>query len=103
MLDDSLQQTRIRGKRALTRAVQELAWADDLVIGRIDWTPDPENAAGSTQPVEEYLLTVLTDADEVQERIPRELLEQLGNPQAGGTDPVHIKERLRPLIAGLRH
>lgn len=98
---DPHRQNRIRGKRAIARALQEIAWANDLVIGRIDWTPDPEQA-GTPSTQEAYLLTLLTDAVEVQERFTGTTLEEAGDPHRASLDPAGIKARLRPLIASLR-
>ncbi|MEJ2509177.1 MAG: hypothetical protein P8009_06820 [Gammaproteobacteria bacterium] len=83
---------RARGKQAIALAAQELAWARNIPLGRIDWTPDPEMEEGTASA---YLLTLLTDAHEVQETLTGEFLD------SGWQDRTRLKEALAPLIDAL--
>lgn len=96
MSDTTEAPRRTRGKHAITLAAQELAWARDIPLGRIDWTPDPEMEDEADR-ASSYLLTLLTDANEAQETFPADFLE------SGWQDRARLKERLGPLVDALEN
>lgn len=59
-MSENEKEARMQGKRAVNMLVQDLAWAADEPLDRIDWDPDPEVEAAN-RPADEYQLILATD------------------------------------------
>jgi hypothetical protein len=84
MATQETMQARIRGRDAIDRKAQELAWQHELVLGRLDWRPNPELEEPDTD-TDRYQLTLASDAGTAQYTISAADLE---NP-AVEDGPVH--------------
>lgn len=89
-------QTRIKGKQSIDSAAQELAWAENVPLGRIDWQPDPELELQGV-PADKYLLTLMTDAGAAQGQLSAALVERAPDGRDG-----ELKQILDRLVADLR-
>jgi hypothetical protein len=96
MTDAGPLQTRIKGKQSIDTTAQEMAWAANVPLGRIDWQPDPELERQGV-PADNYLLTLTTDAGEAQGRLSAALVERIPD----GRDD-ELKKILDRLVEDLR-
>jgi len=96
MAESTPVQRRLKGKKSINMAAQELAWSADVPLGRIDWHPDPEteDAGAATQT---YLVTLLTDAGEAHGTVPATLVEKAPDARDGT-----LKDILDRMIAELQ-
>lgn len=89
--------TRIEGKQSIDSAAQEMAWAANVPLGRIDWQPDPELEPWHTR-ADSYLLTLTTAGSQAQGQLPGMLVERV--PDARDEE---LKKILDRLVGDLRH
>ncbi|HKJ09376.1 MAG TPA: hypothetical protein VKA76_09845 [Gammaproteobacteria bacterium] len=100
MAETSPLQARIKGKQSIDTTAQELAWAANVPLGRIDWQPDPELESRGV-PADDYLLTLTTDAGEAQGRLSAALVERV--PDSRDDELKRILDRLVDDLRRQRH
>ncbi len=88
---------RIKGAKHVAQCAQEMGWAMNEPLGRIDWQPDPETEAKDNL-AEAYLLTLATDRRHVHQTISADTLERLAIAK-----DAEVNALIEDLVTGLKH
>lgn len=81
-MSENEKEARMRGKRAINMLAQDLAWAADEPVDRIDWDPDPEVEAAD-HPAAEYQVILATDRQVVKGTLPGDGVGKARDNQVG--------------------